>query len=276
MFLTVERPYAASHWSIARSINPADIIDTGRCPSAGSTRLRSPAEYGLSHATPRCRAIADTVVSSPQRVDRPRRRPGGELGAGRGVGLDLGPGPTSTRRFGTPPDPLAPSHPHRPSEARSVVQQLDSAAVADRDHPAVRTASEDVVGLDLEQHAAVLAGGHIEDVHALDTEQFISPRTPPAKRRRRPAGTRRVRQRQGLSGEAAWSPPIVKALTPSQLADTPSSTPSRGPFLGGPKLKHHCRDAGEIATSPADYFDETVLISVPGHRVPGRRAAFTD
>jgi hypothetical protein len=52
------------------------------------------------------------------------------------------------------------------------VQQLDSAAVADRDHPAVRTASEDVVGLDLEQHAAVLAGGHIEDVHALDTEQF--------------------------------------------------------------------------------------------------------
>jgi hypothetical protein len=78
------------------------------------------------------------------------------------------------------------------------VQQLDSAAVADRDHPAVRTASEDVVGLDLEQHAAGLAGGHIEDVHALDTEQFISPRTPPAKRRRRPAGTRRVRQRQGF------------------------------------------------------------------------------
>ena len=66
------------------------------------------------------------------------------------------------------------------------MQQLDSAAVADRDHPAVRTASEDVVVLDLEQHAAVLAGGHIEDVHALDTEQFISPRTPPAKRRRRP------------------------------------------------------------------------------------------
>ena len=25
-----------------------DIIDTGRCPSAGSTRLRSPAEYGSS------------------------------------------------------------------------------------------------------------------------------------------------------------------------------------------------------------------------------------
>jgi hypothetical protein len=48
VFLTVERPYAASHWSIARSINPADIIDTGRCPSAGSTRLRSPAEYGSS------------------------------------------------------------------------------------------------------------------------------------------------------------------------------------------------------------------------------------
>jgi hypothetical protein len=119
------------------------------------------------------------VVVVPQRVDRPRRRPGGELGAGRGVGLDLGPGPTSTRRFGTPPDPLAPSHPHRPCEARSVVQQLDSAAVADRDHPAVRTASEDVVGLDLEQHAAVLAGGHIEDVHALDTEQFISPRHRP-------------------------------------------------------------------------------------------------
>jgi hypothetical protein len=235
------------------------------------------ADQQVSHATPRCRAIADTVVSSCRNASTAHDvGPGGELGAGRGVGLDLGPCPTSTRRFGTPPDPLAPSHPHRPSEARSVVQQLDSAAVADRDHPAVRTASEDVVGLDLEQHAAVLAGGHIEDVHALDTEQFISPRTPPAKRRRRPAGTRRVRQRQGLSGEAAWSPPIVKALTPSQLADTPSSTPSRGPFLGGPELQHHCRDAGEIATSPADYFDETVLISVAGHRVPGRRAAFTD
>jgi hypothetical protein len=71
-------------------------------------------------------------------------------------------------------------------------------------------------------------------------------------------------------------PSIVKALTPSQLADTPSSTPSRRPFLGGPELQHHCRDAGEIATSPADYFVETVLISVAGHRVPGRRAAFTD
>ena len=37
-----------------------------------------------------------------------------------------------------------------------------------------------------------------------------------------------------------------------------------------------CRDAGEIATSPADYFDEPVFISVAGSRVPGRRAAFTD
>ena len=193
------------------------------------------ADQQVSHATPRCRAIADTVVSSCRnRVDRPRRRPGGELGAGRGVGLDLGPGPTSTRWFGTPPDPLAPSHPHRTSEARSVVQQLDSAAVADRDHPAVRTASEDVVGLDLEQHAAVLAGGHIEDVRALDTEQFISPRTPPVKRRGRPAGTRRVRQRQGLSGEGAWSPPIVKALTPSQLADTPSKHAQSRALSGWP------------------------------------------
>jgi hypothetical protein len=78
------------------------------------------------------------------------------------------------------------------------------------------------------------------------------------------------------TGEAAWSPPIMKALAPSQLADTPSSTPSRGPFLSGPELQHHCRDAGEIATSPADYFDETVLISVAGHRVRGRGAAFTD
>jgi hypothetical protein len=48
VFLTVDRPYAASHWSIARSISPAVIIEIGRCPSVGSTRLHSPAEYGSS------------------------------------------------------------------------------------------------------------------------------------------------------------------------------------------------------------------------------------
>ncbi|MEU0195771.1 hypothetical protein ABZ250_39115 [Streptomyces afghaniensis] len=47
--------------------------------------------------------------------------------------------------------------------------------------------------LDIEQHADVLGGGHIENVHALDAEQF---------------------DREGL--------------TPSQLADIPSSGPSRG------------------------------------------------
>lgn len=94
------------------------------------------ADQQVSHATPRCRAIADTVVSSCRNAS-----------TAHDVAL-------AVSRFRTPPDPLAPSHPHRPSEARSVVQQLDSAAVADRDHPAVRTASEDIVGLDLEQHAA--------------------------------------------------------------------------------------------------------------------------
>jgi hypothetical protein len=85
-----------------------------------------------------------------------------------------------------------------------------------------------------------------------------------------------VRQRQGLSGEAAWSPPIVKALTPSQLADTPSSTPIAGPFWVALNCSTTVDMRGEFATSPEDYFDETVLISVAGHRVPGRRAAFTD
>ncbi|WP_207208503.1 hypothetical protein, partial [Nocardioides glacieisoli] len=100
------------------------------------------------------------------------------------------------------------------------MEDLDPSAVTDRDHAAVRATGQVCVGFDIEHDRAVVTGGHIEDVDALDTEQFIGPRTPP-RRRRRHAGARRVHQRQGPSGATAWSPLIVRALTPFHRPDTP-------------------------------------------------------
>jgi hypothetical protein len=89
----------------------------------------------------------------------------------------------------------------RATEARRVVQELDPATVACRDNAAAGTASRIDIGLDVDNDDAVVPGRHIEDMDALDTEQFISPRTP-----RGPGRIRTVSHRQGLSGEAAWSP----------------------------------------------------------------------
>ena len=143
----------------------------------------------------------------------------------------------TARWFGATPDPLAPPHPHRPTEARGIVQHLDPPAMTDRDHPAVRTTRQILAGFDIEHGRAVLTGGHVKDVNALDTEQFIGPRTPP-RRRRRSASARRVRQRQSPSGTAAWSPLILGALTPSTpLPRRPRSYRSttlicEGPLIG--------------------------------------------
>ncbi len=49
--------------------------------------------------------------------------------------------------------------------------------MADRDPPAVRTAGQVSVSLDVDPHAAVIKVGRVEQVHPLDTEQFIGPRT---------------------------------------------------------------------------------------------------
>jgi len=73
--------------------------------------------------------------------------------------------PSTTRGFGAAPDPLVPPHPHRRAEARGVVQDLDVPAVADRDHPAVRTTGQISVGLNVQHHQTLftanvgIAGG---------------------------------------------------------------------------------------------------------------------
>ena len=79
------------------------------------------------------------------------------------------------------------------------------------------------VGLDIDAVNAVVICADVEQVHALDTEELIGPRTPRPYRRGHRGHTRTVRHRQ-VFRSAAWSPLIVKALTPSQPPDTPSVT----------------------------------------------------
>jgi acyl transferase domain-containing protein len=43
--------------------------------------------------------------------------------------------------------------------------------------PARGATGKPLVGLDLEHQHAVVAGGYVEDMDPLDTEQFIGPRT---------------------------------------------------------------------------------------------------
>ena len=81
VFLTVERPYAASHSSIARSINPADIIDTGRCPApqhafSQSRRVRIQRRRGIDPASPPISQLGDIVSEWLTGVDT---RSGGTL-----------------------------------------------------------------------------------------------------------------------------------------------------------------------------------------------------
>ena len=110
-----------------------------------------------------------------QRIHRPLDGTGRQLAPRRRERMILGPGPSDTRRFGTAPDPLAPPQPGWPTETRRVMQGLNPAAVTDRDHPAVGTACHVGGGLDLHDHRAVIAVDHIQDVDALDSEQFIGP-----------------------------------------------------------------------------------------------------
>ncbi|WP_351237242.1 hypothetical protein [Streptomyces sp. NPDC002133] len=65
------------------------------------------------------------------------------------------------------------------------MQGVVVAAVADRDHPAVRTADQIGIGLDVQHHqipftANVGIAGDVEDVDALHAEQLIGPSPPDA------------------------------------------------------------------------------------------------
>lgn len=92
--------------------------------------------------------------------------------------MRLGPRRDRAALLGASPDPLAPPDQHRPTEARGVVQADDSSAMTDRDDSAGTATRERLVGLDIEHHGAVIASGHVDDVYAVDTEEFIGPGAP--------------------------------------------------------------------------------------------------
>ena len=120
----------------AEGRDAVEPVGLGQPPVCASASIAS---QQVCQSTPRCRASADTVVSScAQRVDRPPRSPGRSAWPGAWQLVDLGEGPTGTRRFGQRQIRLRHRTRTGRAEARSVVQQLDSAAVADRDHPPVR------------------------------------------------------------------------------------------------------------------------------------------
>lgn len=75
-------------------------------------------------------------------------------------------------------------------------------AVTHRDDTAALAAGEDLVGLDVEPNGAVLTQSDIEDVDALDTEEFIGPGAPVRARTTRGVAHSRP------SGMVAWSLPI--------------------------------------------------------------------
>jgi hypothetical protein len=113
------------------------------------------------------------------------------------------------------------------------VQGLDVPAVADRDHPAVRTAGQIGVGLDVQHHqtlstANVGIAGDVEDVHALHAEQLIGPSAP-----QRARTTRAVTHARPSLDSVAWSLLILEGLAPSR----PRATPwTRTPRDGSPRL----------------------------------------
>ncbi len=118
------------------------------------------------------------------------------------------------------------------------MQDLDPATVPDRDHPARGTAGQLVASLHIEQQAAVITDLHGQDVHALDTEQFIGPGAP-----RRTGPTRTVSHSRP-SGQVAWSLPILGGLEPFPPYATPTVT-SDSPTLNS--------EEPEIDAGSADY-----------------------
>lgn len=81
-----------------------------------------------------------------QRVDRPPDRSCGQLRAGLGVGMVLGPRTGRTALLAASSDPLVPARQHRATEARRVMEPHDTAAVTHRADPALGTAGQDFVG----------------------------------------------------------------------------------------------------------------------------------
>ena len=97
------------------------------------------------------------------------------------------------------------------------MQPDDPTAVADRHDTAGSAAREHLVGLYVEDHRAI-AGHHVDDMDAVDTEHLIGPSAPRRARTTRTVGHSRP------SGLVAWSLPILEGLEPFPPYATPSVT----------------------------------------------------
>src|SRR5687768_4940292 len=88
----------------------------------------------------------------------------------------------------------------------------DSAAVADRQHAACRTAGLQLTRLDGEHQPLLVVDLHIKDVHVGNIEDRICPGAPARTR-----ATHKVRHRRVLRNSVAWSLLILKDPASSLL-----------------------------------------------------------
>ena len=70
VFFTVDDPNSTSHRSMARSMSPAASMPTGRCPTAGRTLSRIPAEYVLSGRGDYSEAAVQDLLDFAGKTDR--------------------------------------------------------------------------------------------------------------------------------------------------------------------------------------------------------------
>lgn len=89
------------------------------------------------------------------------------------------------------------------------MQHLDTATVTDRHHTAGRAPGQRLVGLHIEHQHAIVAGGHLEDMEA------VTPKISSARAHQEVPGAHVGCNTVRVFRSAAWSPLIVKALTPS-------------------------------------------------------------
>lgn len=144
-------------------------------------------------------------VETLQRIGRPPDCPGREFRSGYRHWMLLGERRSGAVRVRASPDALRPEQPHRPAETRDVVEPDRPAAVAHGNDAAVRTTGDVFPGLDAQNEAGPGRRDRA-DVDALNTEQRIRARAPPA------VGTRHrvIHVRVSFGYWFAWSQPIQR------------------------------------------------------------------
>ncbi|STD17202.1 Uncharacterised protein [Dermacoccus nishinomiyaensis] len=102
----------------------------------------------------------DGVAVAADLLTRPPAGPFGQRRPRRDLRVPLRPRPLRARRFGAPPQPLAPHQQRRPPRRGDVTHQMLTPAVGHRDHPAPRAPGHRLGGLHQQlQLTAVLTGG---------------------------------------------------------------------------------------------------------------------